>query len=162
MNVKTKTTGLEVLKWLLVLGLLVFLFFKTSGNASSAAPFETVSAAVTAATDLSTVQQADNQMVKRLYGLDPGSYEGLILYSPTSNMGSEELLLVKLADLSQQEAVKAAIEARVATQMNAFEGYAVEQYEMLQNCVIEVHGNYILFVSAADTSPTRQAFLDAL
>lgn len=162
MNAKSKIIIMEVIKWLFVLILLLFLFSKSAGNTESAAPFDTVASAVTSAADLSAVQEADNQMVKRLYGLDPGDYEGLLLYNPTSNMGAEEILVVKLTDMSQQDAVKAAIEARVATQMDSFEGYAVEQYEMLQNCVIEVQGNYILLVVAADTAPVRQAFLDAL
>lgn len=153
---------MEVIKWLFVLMLLFFLLSRVSGNRESATAFDTMSAAVTSAADLSTMQEADNQMVKRLYGLDPSDYEGLLLYSPTTNMGAEEILLVKLKDMSQQETVKAAIDTRVTTQMNSFEGYAVTQYEMLQKAVIEVQGNYILLVVASDTSPVQQAFLGAL
>lgn len=157
-----KIIALEVAKWLLVLGLLVMLYSLLSTNHISNADFETVRQAVSDAADLSTMAEGDNQTFKRLYGLDAADYEDIFLYYPTTNMGAEELLLVKLTDTAQQETLKAAIESRVQTQMNSFEGYGVDQYAMLENSVIEVQGNYVLFVSAADPSPIRRAFLGAL
>ena len=54
-------------------------------------------------------------MVKRLYGLNPSDFDGCLLYYPQTNMEAEELLLLKLRDTSQQEAVRAAVEARLET-----------------------------------------------
>ena len=108
------------------------------------------------------MQEGDNQMIKRLYGLDPGSFEGVMLYYPTTNMGAEEILLVRLADPSQAAAVEEAVAQRVTTQKNSFEGYGVQQFEMLENSVTEVWPNYVLFVSAADPGAVREAFLSAL
>lgn len=162
MNTKTKIALLEAGKWICVLLVVAFIFSKCWSGKQSSTDFSTMKEAVVAVADMDLMQEADNQMVKRLYGLDPSGFEGVLLYTPTTNMGSEELLVIKLSDLSQQETVVSAIETRIATQMNSFEGYAQTQYEMLENAVIEVQGNYILFVSAADPSPLRQAFLAAL
>ena len=151
-----------VLKYVLVVCVLVFLITQMSAGRVSRAAFEDVAAEVTAVSDLSPMQEAGEQMIRRLYGLNPGDYEGFMLYCPSSNMGAEELLVVKLADMSQQETVRQAIEARLQTQLNGFEGYGVEQTAMLQNSIIEVRGNYLLFVSAADPSVVAQAFRDAL
>ena len=101
-------------------------------------------------------------MLGRLYGLAAGDYEGVMLYCPTTNMGAEELLVIKLKDTAQQETVKAALEARIQTQKNSFEGYGVTQFEMLEKAVIEVQGNFVLLVVAQDPAPVRKAFLDAL
>lgn len=159
---KVKIPLLEAAKWILVVILLVFLVSQFSGAKESQTEFDAMRSSITSAADLSIMQEADNQMLRRLYGLDPANYEGYMLYTPTTNMGAEELLVIKLTDVSQQEAVVAAIEARRETQMKSFEGYAQTQYEMVQNAVVEVQGNYILFISAADPAPVRQAFLDAL
>ena len=121
-----------------------------------------MTSAVTQAADLTPMQEADGQMVKRLYGLDPNDYEGVLLYYPTTNMGAEELLVIKLRDTTQQEAVTAAIDARMASQMSNFDGYGVGQYEMLEKRITEVRGNYILLVVASDPTPVQQAFLKAL
>ena len=163
MNSKpVKIPLLEAAKWVLVALLLVFIIFLLSANRVSQASFESVRDAVVASADLSPMAEADSQMLGRLYGLSAGDYEGVCLYAPTTNMGAEELLVIKLKDRSQQEAVKAAIEARIQTQMDSFEGYGVTQYEMLENAVIEVQGNFVLFVAAADPAPVRKAFLGAL
>ena len=159
---KVKIPVLEVIKWLSVILVVVFLYVISAQGRESQTEFSVMAEAVTGAADLSTMQEADNQMVKRLYGLDPDAYEGVLLYYPTTNMGAEEILLVKLKDTSQQETVKTAMEDRVATQKANFDGYGISQYEMLEQCVIETRGNYMLLVVAADTSSVRQAFLDAL
>ena len=55
------------------------------------------------------------------------------------------------------------MEARLATQKNTFEGYGVEQFEMLSNnAVVEVRGNYVLFVVNAASADAQKAFLGAI
>lgn len=153
----------EIARWAVVLVAVIFLIVMFSGNTVSTADPADVEAAVTAELDMSSLLPGDNQMFKRLYGLDPSQYEACILYYPATNMMAEELLIVKLADVSQQETVQAAVEDRIATQKNTFEGYGVAQFEMLTNqAVVEVRGNYILFVVSADSAAARSAFLDAI
>ena len=153
---------LEAVKWLSVVLALVFVVTISAQGRESSTDFDTMAQAVSGAANLSEVQQGDNQMVKRLYSIDPADYEGVLLYYPTTNMGAEELLLVKLKSTDQAQAVSDAIEARVAAQMSSFDGYGVDQYDMLQRSVTEVRGNYILLIVAKDPGPVRQAFLDAL
>ena len=78
-------------------------------------------------------------------------------------MGAEELLIVKLTSVDQAEAVRSAIDARLQTQKNTFDGYGVEQTDLLTNhAAVEVRGNYVLFVVSRTADQVRQAFLDAL
>ena len=108
-------------------------------------------------------QKADERMLRRLYGLNPSDYAEIVLYYPASNMGVEELLLVKLNDTAQAEAVEAAIAARLAAQKQSFDGYGVEQTALLNNnAVTEVRGRYILFNVGVNAQAIRQAFMDAL
>ncbi len=158
----TKIILLEVLKWLFVAALCVFLYFMLSANRESRAAFSDVQKAVISAADLTPMAEGDNQTFKRLYGLSASDYENVLLYYPTTNMGAEELLLIQLKDLSQQQAVKDAIESRLDTQKKSFDGYGVDQYAMLEKAVVEVQGNYILLVVANDPAPVRKAFLGAL
>ncbi|MDD6024461.1 MAG: DUF4358 domain-containing protein [Oscillospiraceae bacterium] len=153
---------LEAAKWVSVILLLVFMFFQLSSLRTSSTDFDTMKEAVLASADLTPMVEADAQSLKRLYGLDGNDFEGVMLYYPTTNMGAEEILLVKLTATSQQEAVKTAMETRIANQMNSFDGYGITQYEMLEKAVVEVQGNYLLMVVAENPAPVRQAFLDAL
>lgn len=157
-----KISFLEVGKWLSVLGIVLFLAILLSSNKESQTEFGAMEQTVSAVADLTTMQPADNQMLRRLYGLDEADYEGVMLYCPTTNMGAEELLLIKLTNIEQQDIVKNAIDARITAQKNSFEGYGVDQFEMLTNCVTEIQGNYVLLVVADDPSAVRRAFLGAL
>ena len=142
----TKIILLEVLKWLFVAALCVFLYFMLSANRESRAVFSDVQEAVISAADLTPMAEGDNQTFKRLYGLSASDYENVLLYYPTTNMGAEELLLIQLKDLSQQQAVKDAIESRLDTQKKSFDGYGVDQYAMLEKAVVEVQGLSLIHI----------------
>lgn len=141
---------------------LIFVMSLLMQNTQSDAVFSDVSNAVVETLDLSEMQEADNQMIKRLYGLTPSDYEGVTVWYPTTNMGAEEVLIVKLSDISQQEAVVAAAQARLDTQINTFDGYGVGQMAQLEKAQLQVRGNYILFVCNDNVDAAVQAFLDAL
>lgn len=153
---------LRIAAFAAVLATVVFLYTQVMQDRVSSASFDDVSRAVLDQLDLDEMQPADAQMIRRLYGFAPSEMDGCTLYYPSTNMGARELLLVKLSDLSQQKAVTAAITARRQTQMNSFEGYGIEQYDLLEHSVLEVQGNYILFVVHEKADAVRQAFLKAL
>lgn len=158
-----KSSILEIARWAVVLAAVISLFVMFGGNTMSDAEPAAVEAAVTAELDMENMVRGDNQMIKRFYSLDPSAYEECILYYPTTNMMAEELLIIKLSDISQQDAVRAAIEARIDTQKTTFEGYGVEQFELLSsNAVVEIRGNYVLFVVNADSAAARKAFLSVI
>ncbi len=148
-------------KWILALILVAAIFSRGKSDNLSETSFENMSAQVTAAADLEAMQPADAQMIRRLYGLDGSVFDGVILYYPKTNMGAEELLLVKMKDPSQAESLRAVIDKRLETQINSFEGYGVEQTAMLKSSVVEIRGNYALFCSAAKPDPVLEAFSKA-
>ena len=158
-----KNLLLEIARWAVALAAVVSLAVMFRSAPISDADPNAVREAVTAQMDMTNVLEADNQMIRRLYGLDIASYDACILYYPATNMGAEELLIVKLASADQAQAVQTAVEKRLQTQKNTFDGYGVEQYDLLTNhAVIEVRGNYVLFVAAPNADDLRQAFLGAL
>ena len=89
-------------------------------------------------------------------------YDEAVLYFPITNMDAEELLILKLADPSQAEAAAAAIQERNQSQINVYEGYAPEQYALCEDAVIDVQGNYILYVVHKDADRIDAAFREAL
>ena len=159
---KQKTILLELLRWLCAGLAVVFLVVSFRQEPVSSAALLN-SSAVTASVDLSALQEGSVQMVKRLYGLNPSDFDGCLLYYPQTNMEAEELLLLKLRDTSQQEAVRAAVEARLETQKTSFDGYGLEQYDLLTNhSILDIRGNYVLFIVHKDAAAVQQAFRGAL
>lgn len=128
-----------------------------SGRASKTS-FEDMKAAVTGAVTLTDTLEGNDQMIRRLYGLNPGDYEGIYLAYPKTNMGADELLLVKMKDSSQRRQVEDAIRQRNAIQKKNFDGYGTNQYSLLTSAVTELRGNYALYLVAEDTAPGKKAF----
>ena len=151
------------LRWSIVIAFAVLLIVLASQNKISKAAMEDVSAAVSESIDLNKMKKGSESTFKRLYGLDSAAFESVVLYWPASNMDAQELLVVQLKDLSQQEQVKEAIAARLATQKKSFDGYGVEQYALLSDSFItDVQGNYILFVVHEECAKADSAFREAL
>ena len=153
----------EIARWSAAVAAVISLIWMFGGNTVSNADPVEVAEAVVETIDMENMLEADNQLIKRFYGLDPANFEGCILYYPTTNMMAEEVLIVKLKDMSQQDQVRTAIEKRIQTQKTTFEGYGVEQFDLLtNNAVVEVRGNFVLFIVNANSAEAQKAFLKAL
>ena len=159
---KKSVSVLTIIRIAMVAALLIFFIVFQVGNKSSNASLESVSENVVGTLDLEGMQESNNRMFQKFYGLDAEDYEGVTLYSPASNMDAQELLIVKLKDTSQAEAVTEAINSRLETQMNSFEGYGIEQYAMLEDHVLDVQGNFILYIVHPDAEKADQAFRSSL
>lgn len=147
---------------LMVIGLLVFIILLQMGTPDSKSSLEEVSQAVSASVSLEGMEESSNQMFKKFYGLNANDYEGVSLYAPASNMDAEEILIIKLKDSSQAEAVTAAVNKRLETQKSSFEGYGIEQFDLLEDHILDVQGNFILYVVHPEASKADQAFRDSL
>lgn len=157
-----KENWLSFIRYGMLVLLVVFIVALLGADKTSEAKIEAVEKAVEKEVPLTGMHSVQSQMVKRLYGLNVNDYEGVVLYISDSNMGAEELLIVKLADTSQAEAVESAVQTRIENQENSFEGYGVEQYQLLQEHVLDVEGNYVFFMVHKDAQKAQKAFLNSL
>ena len=79
-------------------------------------------------------------------------------YEKIANMGAEELLFVRVKDPANAAAVKSLIEQRNASQIQAFEGYGVEQTQMLKEAVIQEYGQDIIYAVGEDNKDCIKAY----
>lgn len=142
--------------------LVVFMVFLQFGEKNSDANINDVASAIVGEISTEGMEESANRKFKKFYGLNASDYEGVILYAPVSNMDAEELLIIRLKDSAQAEAVQAAIEERLQTQKDSFEGYGIEQFALLENHILDVRGNYILYVVHPDADKVDSIFRDSL
>ena len=83
-------------------------------------------------------------------------------YSSEFSISAEEVLLVRVADSSQVQEVTSAIEKRIDSRRNDFEGYAPEEVKLLDDAVQSVRGNYIFFASAPKAGEYLSVFSSSL
>ncbi|MDO4459559.1 MAG: DUF4358 domain-containing protein [Clostridia bacterium] len=164
MNQETKNVGFlyPIIMAVLCLGICGFIFSMCWGGTNSSADINDVADAVLPSVNLDNVKVADANMIIKLYGIDPANYAGAVLYYPITNMEADELFIVKLADNSQKDAVVAAAQSRLATQLNNFDGYGDAQTAMLNASKIYATGNYVIFVSGDKADESLSLFKKAL
>lgn len=146
----------------MVVILLVFIILLQVGNKNSNSTLNAVTDSVIKAIKVEGMEESSNRMFKKFYGLNASDYEGVTLYAPVTNMNAEELLIIKLKDRSQAESVTEAINSRLETQKSSFEGYGIEQFDLLENHVLDVQGNFILYIVHPDATKADQAFRSSL
>lgn len=151
-----------IVKYILILLLTIFVMSLLGGGEISNAKMESVAKKVVKAIDTGELSEADNRMVKRLYGLNANDYENVVLYVSDSNMKVEELLIVKLTDTAQSETVETAVDTRLNKQLESFEGYGPEQCKLLKDHILDVKGNYILYVVDKKAKAADKAFQKSL
>lgn len=97
------------------------------------------------------LEMVDAEIICMLYGLELGgdtvtACEGYLSGGATA----EELVLFTAVDEAAAETVKAACEQRVEDQILGFEDYIPGEVAKLENAVIAVRGNTVLFVVPND------------
>lgn len=123
--------------------------------------FADVVNATTAGLDMTNYPQADQSVIRSKLGLEPSEFPGLNYYRSSNAMQAEEMLIIQF-DPAQQKQVLDAVDQRIESQKQVYEGYAPEQLAEMQNAIISVHPNYLLYVTGAQGELARSQFEEAL
>ena len=152
-----------IARWLCVAAITVVIIVSSVGAGKSAADAEVVFESVASVINTEGMTKADRIMIKRLFGIDVNDYESVHLLYPSDNMGAKELLIVKLKDDSDMNALIRAVDERLSTQKKSFEGYGVEQFALLTDkSVCETTGNFLIFVVSDEYEHAIEAFRNAI
>ena len=117
---------------------------------------------VMAKADSSKFKKADSKSLKRYIGLNEKDYSEVVYLMPSSTMEVSELLIVKVKNEAQADAIESAVNNRVETQENSFKDYAPEQYAVLQNSSVLIKGNYVFYVVSDNVEDMKNEFLDTI
>ncbi|MBQ4564342.1 MAG: DUF4358 domain-containing protein [Lachnospiraceae bacterium] len=142
-----KVYVVELLLVLLLVGVMTLLLHQKPPRADvTSAEVVTL---VESIADKSTVSLAGTLRLRRAFGLNSADYDLVVYYMPASALNVEEFLLIR-ADESQLDAVQAAMEARITSQVAAFNHYGEKQTELLNKAVVYRIGNYLCLIVSED------------
>ena len=147
---------------MIVLILIFVVSIYNSVDKDSDALVSDVAAAVFGETVPAGSQAGTELEFRDVYGLDMGQYEGAVYYRPVSNMDVTEIVIAKSDSDDALNALVAAAQERVDDQKSVFEGYAPEQYGILEDAVISKKGNYVFFIVSADADGYYDAAVKAI
>ena len=155
---KASNVVFTLLRIILVAALVAaIVFYVFLRNRESTVPASDVFQKVEQSVKTEKMEKTTDRYFKKYYGLNAADYD-----APVSNMDAEELLIIKLKNTNQAEAVTDAILKRQSDKEQSFEGYAPEQYALAQDYILDVQGNYILFVVDPKAEEIDNAFAGAL
>ena len=159
---KKRFSKTEIYKYISVFLLVVFVVWLTVFRSGSTKPFEEVAQAVKDSIQDEELVLKDSQALKKYYGLNSADYEGVLFYTSEFSMSAKEVVLIKVKNDHQVEEVKNAIDKRLETRIDSFEGYAPEQVQLLEEAQYVVRGNYIFLAVSPDAEEYRLAFVRSL
>ncbi len=145
-----------------LVGLLVVMLSGLVRGSAWNPDFGALEAEVEAQLDLTGMRQGDEQLLRRLYGLNAGDLRHWVLYTAQDNMDVEELLLVEAAEEGQIARIRQAVEKRVEVQKHNFEGYGPEQLSLIEKYVLRDSDPYLLFVISEDAEEAKSGFVRGL
>ena len=85
----------------------------------------------------------EEQMFRRLYGMETDKLEEYIAYS-SGGATADEIVLVKVKDDEDVEGVKQALKERIEDQKENFVSYVPEEMKKLENPILKTYGKYII------------------
>lgn len=145
-----------------VLLTVVFIFFVTRSEPPSETSAADMAAALLTVTDVSALHECKNAEFKREFQINPNDYDGVVYYTSDSIMEVRELLVIRLADEAQGEALTERIRGRVEDKITLFNGYAPEQEALLDGYVLEETRGFVLFAVCDEPEAVRRTFKDHL
>ncbi|USG67897.1 DUF4358 domain-containing protein [Brevibacillus ruminantium] len=160
-------TGYRYRKWLLSLLACIFLFGVITGCSSEGDETPTGTAIevgehIKQAVNLEEMKQGDMAKLQKLYHIAPEAVEDFILFTSSSNVRAEELLVLKVKDLNQVDDVKENVQKRIEAQTLKFRDYRPEEYQLMEKHVWKVNGKFVLFVVSKNAEQIEHAFDEAL
>ncbi len=149
---------INICKYLMVAVLIAYVGLLISNEGNNTVDIDTIEKNITKTVSVKGMKKGTAQDLKKYYGLNANDYDGTMLYIPDDVMSVNEILVVRVKDESQVETVEHAVEERLATQKESFEGYGVEQTRLLRSAIEESRGYYVLLAVSEDADNIDAAF----
>lgn len=101
------------------------------------------------------IAKIDSEMIMSDYNITTDEVEGFVSYQG-SGATSEEIVILKVKDKSNLNDVKDKINSRIQERKQAFQSYLPEEVGKIDNNILRVEGNYIIFCVSNDSSKVNQ------
>lgn len=108
--------------------------------------------------DISNMNVGNSEKLKKSYDINSEDLEDFVLYTPSTNIEANEILVMKVKDSSKIDDIKAKISARIDSQVANFKDYLPDEYYLIEKHVLKTKDNYILFVISEDADKIEKTF----
>ncbi len=103
--------------------------------------------------------KVDSEMILKDYNFTADEVEEFVSYQG-SGATSEEIVILKVKDKSNLNSIKDKINARIEERKEAFQSYLPKEVGKIDNNILRVEGNYVIFCVSNDSSKVNQIIND--
>ncbi len=160
-----RNSQMRLLLWgarnvLLILLILFIVYTFVSAGRTYSADAERVTSQVLEVYESDRWTEGSALDFRGMFGLDASDYDQVVYYKPATNMYADELLIVRSAE--GQDDIMKAIQDRISSQEDVFDGYAPEEVALLRSAVVVQKGNYILYAVSDHADEYNAEFAKAI
>lgn len=152
----------EIMKYVIVAVIVAYVALLLHFSSGSSKTFDEVRKPIEAAIDSENMQDAGTRGLKRFYSLNAADYDGVLFYNSKFNLSAEEVLLIKVKEEEQIHQVVEAIEKKLESRKNDFEGYAPREVKFLDAAQISVRGRFIFLSVGEKADKYKEIFSNSL
>ncbi len=108
------------------------------------------------------ITEFDSSRLKKDYGYGFGGFSQVCYYGFETVMESQTLLVIKFDEASKEEAesLYESIKLKRESLKELFHSYAIDQYELLDNSILSIEGNYLFYCVSKDAQAVHERFLE--
>ena len=125
-----------------------------AGGSAKEVDLQKVMTEITASVTLPTNDMMTLTDVSKLmdyYGISADDVESFAVQMNSSGVEQDEIVMIKGKDSAAAERIREALQRRLDSKANQMKNYLPEQYDIIEDCEVDVEGNYVtLFISEFD------------
>lgn len=107
---------------------------------------------------LQELENGDSNKLQKLYGINSNDVKSFVLYTAPTNMKTDEVLILKVKNEKDIEAMKKHIKDRIEAQSQKFQSYLPDESFLVDNHVLQVQGDYMLLAISAKAEQIEKVF----
>jgi len=117
-----------------------------------------IHSSVQQAADLNGLRQHDGDKLYKLYGIKSEDLEDFVLYTASSNVKADELLVIQVKQASEIADVTDRIEQRIQEQTVKFKDYRPKEFNLVEKHVLKSKGRFVFFAVSEHVDRMEEAY----
>lgn len=154
--------SLKIKQLLVIVALLGFILFVTNRDHYEDVDIESVRNEAIKLEALEAMEEFGPSEIKKDYGININDYGKAFYYGHEAIMESDKVLFVKLKDGADSSGLISAIRNKNDELKKLFMSYAPDQYEILNNCVLEKKGQYVIYIVSEDALQIYKKIIECI
>ena len=117
---------------------------------------------ITSSINTENFSKGSTKELRRFFNINSDDILDFIIYTPSYTMDVNEILILKVKEDSNIDAIKDSIDARVESQIQTFGSYGPEQCALLEDYILKSKGNYIFYCVSPDNEKIYEIFKESI